>query len=247
MPSSTLPTQLTGSRTLQETATRSLLADLSNIVEEAKPRATFACSGYIGVSKDSSEKATARPITIRWDSTAGSVDNNLTLPLTSDNQLSSIQNLMKACKQEATGPNSTLADKDIVHPTAVALCPSSFSTDFCPYKYGIIDRVSQMLLVGQGGGKEGPQIPRVRAEIWKLNVRTRSFCLCTTLTTFRSIPARRLTCVPILSEAHRRLCSQTLDLLFIFHSDILVGFPFSKLVWKKTDTKYCRWRARDPL
>ena len=170
MPSSTLPTQLTGSRTLQEIATRSLLADLSNIVEEAKPRATFACSGYIGVSKDLSEKATARPITIRWDSTAGSVANNLTLPLPSDNQLSSIQKMMKACKQEATAPNLALADKDIVHPTAVALCPSSFSTDFCPYKYGIIDRVSQMLLVGQGGGKEGPQIPRVRAEIRKLNV-----------------------------------------------------------------------------
>lgn len=171
MPPPTLSIQLTGgSRTLHQTVMRSLLGDLSNIVEEAKPRATFACSGYIEVSKDLSEKATAKPITIRWDSPAEIVAHKLTLPLTFDSQLLSVQNLMKSCKQEAIGPNSALADTEIAHPTAVALSPSSFSTDFCPYKYGIIDKVAQILLVGQGGGKEGPQIPRVRAEIQKLNV-----------------------------------------------------------------------------
>lgn len=148
------------------------------MVEEAKPRATFACGGYIEISKDFSEKSRARSITIRWDSPAQSVVHKLTLPLTSDDELSSVQSLMKSCRQEAIGPNSAFADKGIAPPTAVALSPLSFSTDLCPYKYGIIDRVAQMLLVGQGGGQEGPQIPRVRAEIQRLNVSDRIVLPC---------------------------------------------------------------------
>ena len=162
---------LLGAISLQQMAMNNMLLDLSRSIQEGKPRANFACSSHLRTGAASDHK-TIKPVTLRWDAARDSTLCKVTVPSPND-QTSAINELIRSCKPHSTIPTNpqenTIYQRDHVHQVA-ELDPSSFATDFCPYKSGIIENIAQRLLPGIGQQQEAYQLPRVRAELMKLRV-----------------------------------------------------------------------------
>ncbi|KAH7381399.1 hypothetical protein DE146DRAFT_773172 [Phaeosphaeria sp. MPI-PUGE-AT-0046c] len=122
-------------------------------------KSSYACGGIIKVQPPQSAQVTPAghfqaldPVTIRWD-TATSIDK-LVLPKSSaeaDKGISAVANLVAGTQPASFGYQG----KDIVdelYRKASKLDSSAFSTNFCPYKSGIVDVIG------------------VLAELYKLNI-----------------------------------------------------------------------------
>lgn len=83
-----------------------------------------------------------------------------------DDQKASLLKLVEDCQPASFGYKG----EDVIDESyrkAAKLDCTAFSTDFCPYKLGIIDTIAQVLLPNAGSdlGTKG-----VKAELYKLNV-----------------------------------------------------------------------------
>ena len=114
--------------------------------------------------------SSCKPVTLRWDPsdpTAPASSSKLVFPLepaTSSNLEKLVTNMAPA--------SFGLGGKDVYDETyrkALKLDPTEFSIDFCPYEYGIIDAIAQILLPTLN--VKLPTMRGVRAELYKLNVR----------------------------------------------------------------------------
>ena len=82
--------------------------------------------------------------------------------------MEALQALEQACEAATFGRDDE-AVLDETYRKALKLDPTEFSIDFCPYSYGIIDAIAQILLPTLN--VKLPTMRGVRAELYKLNVR----------------------------------------------------------------------------
>ena len=165
-----------------------LLQKLASAVNGHSATATFACGGSVPLSDLGT--GNLRPsaqnlyptVTLRWDSKDSYFkQSKISFPLPDDGDVSRrmLGCLLHYC-QPATfgvGGHDVLDEK---YRKAAKLDTSQFSTDFHPHDCGILDSIQQILLPstirgGQGVGI-GPQ--GIRAELYKLNVRSSKHCYC---------------------------------------------------------------------
>lgn len=134
---------------------------------------SYACGGTIKTRSPDGDKASSSavqfqaidPVTIRWDS-ATSIEK-LCLPVSGtelEQGSSSIAKLVAGTQPASFGYQG----QDIIDETyrkASKLDTSAFSTNFCPYRCGIIDVIGQALLPKLPSSPQG-----ILAELYKLNV-----------------------------------------------------------------------------
>lgn len=164
-----------GPRSLASIATDRVFEDVSQCLRGWRPKAALACSGYLKIDTDSSGIGAAQdgkvnPITIRWDVDGDNTVRKLKLPLTSGDQVYSINELITSCKPNPGAPDEPTSHKEAQVQHTAQLGASAFTTDFCPYKCGIIDSVAHSLLSEYGGQTKDPLFPYTYAELVELNV-----------------------------------------------------------------------------
>jgi hypothetical protein len=106
------------------------------------------------------------PVTLRWDTDRGTRRLRFPVNLTDEEEVASLLHLMSSCQPASFGHKGEDVF-DELYRKATQLDRSAFSVDFCPYEFGIIDTIVQMLLPNSSGntGTSG-----IRAELYKLNV-----------------------------------------------------------------------------
>lgn len=118
---------------------------------------------------------TSSPISIRWDSQdpASSMVSKIVFPLEDAAGVKQLATMIQDCEPASFG----FQGKDVVDESyrkAIKMDNTAFSTDFCPYKLGIIDTIAQMLLPNT----EKCTFNGIRAELYKLNVGPSIFLSC---------------------------------------------------------------------
>jgi hypothetical protein len=116
------------------------------------------------------EKTTSKPITVRWDPPSATPGDcrSVSFPLSANaayTGMARLQALLRDCAPATFGRGS----EDVLDESyrkASKLDGSAFSTDFCPYKLGIICTAAEVLMPGVGLGWSRA----VEAELYKLNV-----------------------------------------------------------------------------
>lgn len=137
---------------------RNLVDDLSNSMIKQMSIVPFACGGSIDNINN---------VQIRFGlQSSGSI---VSLPVKST-EMSALHALHSASKPASFGRGG----EDIMDETyrkATKLDTTEFLTDFCPYKAGIIDVVSQMLLptLESKTDTTRPELRGVEAHLYKLN------------------------------------------------------------------------------
>ena len=159
-----------------------LLQKLATAVDGHAATATFACGGSVPILNLSPGNLGAGAqnlipsVIIRWDSSNSYASHSkIAFPLPDHDDVSRrmFNDLLHQCDPATFGVGGRdILDED--YRKAAKLDASDFSTNFHPHDCGILDSVQQILLPstirgGQGIGI-GPQ--GVRAELYKLNVRT---------------------------------------------------------------------------
>ncbi|USP77941.1 hypothetical protein yc1106_05215 [Curvularia clavata] len=148
----------------------SIIEELSSFI--GSKSATFVCGGRVPISNsevhEAADTLSTPPVTIRWDSQSTSAVSKLVFPIDDSNpdQKASLLKLVDNCQPASFGYKG----EDVIDESyrkATKLDCTTFSTDFCPYKLGIIDTIAQMLLPNARDylGTQG-----VRAELYKLNI-----------------------------------------------------------------------------
>lgn len=178
-----------GSSTIDEDVhTRNFVNKLSSLMSSHQGDFAFACGGSIPmfvqeepvdqgpVSSSITTPSSEWRIALRWDPDEPSTPASkckLLFPLepsTSDN----LEHLTATMSPATFG----LHGKDVYDESyrrASKLDPSQFSTDFCPYQFGIVDAVAQILLPTRINSNS---LISVRAELYKLNVSSYSSSSC---------------------------------------------------------------------
>lgn len=140
-------------------AQRSLVEDLSTSMIKEMSTIPFACGGSIDNINN---------VQIRFGPQgSGSI---VSLPIKST-EMSVLHALLAASKPASFGRgNEEVVDE--TYRKATKLDTTDFLTDFCPYKAGIIDIISQMLLPALQSGINSKRFERrgVEAQLYKLNV-----------------------------------------------------------------------------
>lgn len=156
-------------------------------------KAIFACSGYIPVvprpdvaqspgSQHSSTTTssvtsppTTEPVTIRWDPPAAdglARHAKLVLPLEPETQ-DNLERLIDSTERASFGYKGK-DTYDETYRKALKMDTTAFATTFDPYSLGIIDTIAQVLLPSM---QESRLHRAVKAELYKLNVRTYYYAL----------------------------------------------------------------------
>ncbi|KAK3933915.1 hypothetical protein QBC46DRAFT_325883 [Diplogelasinospora grovesii] len=119
-------------------------------------------------STPSSDGATAPPVSLRWESEDGT-GSNIHFPLR-EQERGALDRLAGDGQPASFGHRG----KSVLDPTyrsATAMDSSRFDTSLCPYRLGIIDRVTQVLLPNAAGVEPGNvESGSVVAELYKLNI-----------------------------------------------------------------------------
>lgn len=128
----------------------------------------YACGGTVLVGKQADQRQDniTEPVVIRWD--AGELPNRLTLPLPPMAAQKSADATLQRLIDDMEPASFGFQGKDIVDESyrkAMKLDASAFATNFCPYKVGIIDTLSQALLPIRND-----QVQGIYADLYKLNV-----------------------------------------------------------------------------
>jgi hypothetical protein len=157
-----------------------MLNDLRSSLQGYQANVNFCCGGSIPIqdvpARSSGEPITVPPIVLRFDNPYGAV-SKLRFPLGNDH--SGLADLLRAC----TPVKSESRRKGILDETyrnVGELDRSSFSLDFHPQDYGIIDTIAQILLPGidrpiaDGNLDSREEHWGVRAELDKLIVRSQT-------------------------------------------------------------------------
>jgi hypothetical protein len=129
----------------------SVTDEVIQALAQCLPNATYACGGTVKIAHPDDKTVTdyqdfADPITIRWDS-ATSIEK-LTFPLATgvvSGEDDPVAKLVAGTQPASFG----FQGKDIIDESyrkASKLDTTAFSTNFCPYEWGIIDVVGQTLL-----------------------------------------------------------------------------------------------------
>ncbi|KAH8805189.1 hypothetical protein F5884DRAFT_798665 [Xylogone sp. PMI_703] len=158
--------------------TTSLTGKIASIL--AADKGTFSIGGSIPIvhSLETStttddtpppiERITSSPVTLRWDPASSPVgeSRNVMFPPTSSHGVEQVSALLRDCQPASFGRGG----EDVFDETyrkASKLDTSQFSSDFCPYKLGIVDTIAELLMPStyMAGGSRG-----VKAELYKLNV-----------------------------------------------------------------------------
>ncbi|KAF2649770.1 hypothetical protein K491DRAFT_683553 [Lophiostoma macrostomum CBS 122681] len=153
--------------------------DLHNAISKelgsfiASKSSTFACGGRVPIfgvgTDDTSNALSSSPVALRWDSPeVSSGISKLIFPVDAfnDEHKAGLIKLVQDCQPASFGYKG----EDIIDESyrkATKLDSSAFSSDFCPYKLGIIDTIAQVLLPNANSrlGTSG-----VKAELYKLNI-----------------------------------------------------------------------------
>lgn len=171
-----------------------LLRRLSAAVNGHAATATFACGGSIPIvdSIDPGKNAICAPVKLRCDFALLNDDASITFPQYSDDYGFSdkLMALLKRCEPATFG----VRGRDVLdegYRKASKLDPTRFSTNFHPHDCGILDSIQQILLPSTvRGGLElavGPQA--IKAELYKLNVRSLFYITCSKVHTHTHIYA----------------------------------------------------------
>lgn len=170
-----------GSHSVQNLNT-TLLRKLSSAVNGHAAAATFACGGSVPVSDlptgkfGPGQQNISPSVTLRWDCLQyGDASISFPLPLHDTVSQRRLEDLCRISQPATFG----LGGRDVLdenYRKASKLDPSMFSTNFHPHDCGIVDSIQQILLPSTVKGGQGIGIgPNgVRAELYKLNVRTES-------------------------------------------------------------------------
>jgi hypothetical protein len=119
---------------------------------------------------NSDKKTTSQPVTIRWDphSAQPGESRNACFPPSASSAGTGMA-MLKALLQDCAPATFGRGSEDVLDESyrkASKLDSSAFSTDFCPYKLGIVNTAAELLMPGVGLGFSGA----VEAELYKLNV-----------------------------------------------------------------------------
>ena len=141
------------------------------VIDELSPflnNPTYACGGTVlfGKQPDQRQDNIAEPVVIRWD--AGEVTKRLTLPLPPMTAEKSGDATLQELIDDMEPASFGFQGKDIVDDSyrkAVKLDTSAFTTNFCPYKVGIVDTLGHALLPIRRAPFQG-----IYADLYKLNV-----------------------------------------------------------------------------
>jgi hypothetical protein len=141
------------------------------VIEELTPflsNSTCACGGTVLVGKkaDQCQDNITEPVVIRWD--AGNLTKRLTLPLPPVTAEKSGDATLQGLIDDMEPASFGFQGKDIVDDSyrkAVKLDTSAFTTNFCPYKVGIVDTLGHALLPIRKAPFQG-----IYADLYKLNV-----------------------------------------------------------------------------
>ena len=172
----------TGAGSLKSVAQRQILSRFCDALKGKKPKATYAFGGNVRVitehcepndipSKEQGKAASAvrkagltvsLPIVLHWRSTEdSSLISELRLP-SGPEASPALDRLVKDCngtaKVDGATENITTSQLDAIELT----------TNFCPYKTGIIDVVAQLFLPSLA--RYGLPLPGIRAELTALRV-----------------------------------------------------------------------------
>lgn len=165
-----------------------LLRRLSAAVNGHAATATFACGGSIPVvdraaapTIDPGKNAICAPVKLRCDFALLHDNASITFPQDSDECRFSdkLMALLKRCEPATFG----VGGRDVLdqgYRKASKLDPTCFSTNFHPHDCAILNSIQQILLPSTvRGGLElavGPQA--IKAELYKLNVRSPLYITC---------------------------------------------------------------------
>ena len=166
----------------RQTSNTALLQKLASAVDGHAATATFACGGSVPLMNLSTgsfgpgAQGLAPSVTIRWDPrNTYTAQSKIAFPLPDHDNVSHqmFKRLLHHCDPATFG----VGGRDILDETyrkAAKLDASDFSTNFHPHDCGILDSIQQILLPSTIRGGQGIAIgPQgVRAELYKLNVRT---------------------------------------------------------------------------
>jgi len=143
------------------------ISDALGLFVESKS-STFTCGGSIDISESAQGELSRPPVALRWDSREGV--GSIVFPATGSDGQAKLAQLAQDCQPATFG----FKGEDVLDETyrkATKMDRSAFSSDFCPYELGIVDTIAQVLLPNS---RNDITTRGVRAELYKLNVRTYS-------------------------------------------------------------------------
>lgn len=116
------------------------------------------------------------PISIYWSPEGNENAKRLSLPLekTDESSTDALQGIVHDCTPATFGRGN----KDVLDPeyrSAGKLDTDNFCTTFHPADFGILETIEQILLPSVSSSRSRGRFRRVRAELYKLNVRLSSF------------------------------------------------------------------------
>jgi hypothetical protein len=177
---------MTGLPSPPQVTAEQLVTSLDEALSHYEASSSFCCGGSInrlyglymsagthyGAFTSKKEAVKCAPITIRWDGKGGATKKTTfdTAPAYR-NRESTLESLVQDCAPASFG----LDGKDVFDEAvrkARTLEAYSFSTNFNPYDYGIVDALAQELLPGIMRAGKQPVVDHwgVVAELYKLNV-----------------------------------------------------------------------------
>ncbi|KAF3009733.1 hypothetical protein E8E13_009219 [Curvularia kusanoi] len=140
------------------------------IIQELSPflshDLTYACGGVVLIREDANDLHATEPVVIHWD--AGELIHRVKIPVPEKTAKQAWEAAMQQLIDDMQPASFGYRGKDVIdgsYRNAVKLDSSAFTTNFCPYKVGIIDTLSQSLLPIRNERYQG-----ICADLYKLNI-----------------------------------------------------------------------------
>ena len=175
----------------KEYVNTTLIKELAVALKGKAAITTFTYGGSVPIADLSpndppdSKHGPTPPVTLTWDSRTSPELAKITFSLSADGEKSPVA--LETLLSDSHPATFGFDGQDILNESyrkASKLDTSTFSTNFHPHDYGIVDAVQQVLFPStvKGGQRVGIGPQLIRAELYKLNVRLRDLSVAISLT-----------------------------------------------------------------